>query len=199
MYKPGFAENKIAFPVIIKRTHKPYERLSHKKRAELIKAGKDPKEGLWDLYAVVSLMGLYPQTLQQIMEFHQGRANMENLIKEEKISFDLRHFPTKPMRSNHAYALLGLIAHNFLRFISILDRPEAPQFAKALRRKFVHLPGKFLMDGKRRIVRMSQDNYKEVLKLKMRWAEIFNPPQITSGFYDKKAYRLSSLTSSNSS
>lgn len=64
-------------------------------------------------------MGLHPFSLQQIMEHHQGRANMENLIREEKISFDLRHFPTKKMKADSAYALLGLIAHNFLRFISI--------------------------------------------------------------------------------
>jgi hypothetical protein len=91
-----------------------------------------------------------------------------------------------------------LIAHNFFGFISILDNPEAPQFAKALRRKFVYLPGKFILDGKQRIIRLSQDSYKEVIKLKMRWAEIFNPPQIASNFYDKKAYRKSSLTTFNS-
>jgi hypothetical protein len=132
------------------------------------------------------------------MEHHQGRGNMENVIREEKINFDLRHFPTKKLKANSAYALLGLIAHNFFRFISILDNPEAPQFGKALRRKFVHLPGKFLMDGKQRIIRLSQDSYKEVMKLKMRWAEIINPPQITDGTYNKKAYRKSSLTTFNS-
>jgi hypothetical protein len=106
--------------------------------------------------------------------------------------------PVVIKRTNSAYALLGLIAHNFFRFISILDNPEAPQFAKALRRKFVHLPGKFLIECKQRVIRMSQDSYKEVMKLKMRWAEIFNPPQKASNFYDKKAYRKSSLTTFNS-
>lgn len=67
------------------------------------------------------------------------------------------------MKANSAYTLLGLIAHNFLRFISILDNPEAPHFAKALRRKFIHLPGKFLMNGKQRVIRMSEDSYKEVI------------------------------------
>jgi hypothetical protein len=198
MYQPGFAEGKIELPVIVKRTFRPYERISHKKRAEMIKLGLDPRKGLWEHYAVLSLMGLYPKTPQEIMEHHQGRGNMENLIKEEKISFDLRHFPTKPIISNTAYALLGLIAHNFLRCISILTNPDAPQFAKALRRKFVHLPGKFVMNGKQRIIRLSEDSYKEVIKLKMRWAEIFNPPQNASSFYDKKAYRKSSLTTYNS-
>lgn len=198
MYQPGFAKN-IRLPVIIKRTFKPYERIPAKKRAEMIKQGLDPKQGLWEYYAVLSLMGLHPLSLQQIMEHHQGRANMENLIREEKISFDLRHFPTKPLKSNSAYALLGLIAHNFFRFIAILDNPEAPQFAKALRRKFVHLPGKFLIESRQRVIRMSEDSYKEVIKLKMRWAELFNPPPTTASFYDKKAYRRSSLTSSNSS
>jgi uncharacterized protein (DUF1778 family) len=82
---------------------------------------------------------------------------------------------------NSAYALLGLIAHNFFRFISILDNPEHPQFAKALRRKFVHLPGKFLIESRQRVIRMSETSYQEVMKLKMRWAEIFKPPQNTDG------------------
>ncbi|MGZ6394417.1 MAG: transposase [Pseudobdellovibrionaceae bacterium] len=158
MYAPGFAEN-IRLPVIVKRTFKAYESLSHKKRAEITKAGQDPKWGLWEYYAVLSLRGLHPQTPQSILEYHQKRGNMENLIREEKISFDLRHFPTKKMHANHAYALLGLMAHNVFRLIGILDNPEHPHYAKHLRRKFIYLPGDFKNWKSHRLIRVSEDSY----------------------------------------
>jgi hypothetical protein len=63
MYQPGFAEGKIELPIIVKGTYRPYERIPQKKRAEIIKLGRDPKQGLWEHYVVLSLMGLHPETL----------------------------------------------------------------------------------------------------------------------------------------
>lgn len=195
MYAPGFAEN-IRLPVIVKRTFKSYENISHKKRAEMIKNNQDPKLGLFEHYAVLSLRGLHPETPQSILEYHLKRGNMENLIREEKISFDLRHFPTKKMHANQAYALLGLMAHNVFRLVAILDNPNHPHFAKHLRRKFIYLPGEFKNWKAHRLIRVSEGSYKEVMKLKTRWVEIFKPPPDPSlTYYSKKAYRRSLTTS----
>jgi hypothetical protein len=179
MYRPGWAEN-IAFPVVVKRTFKPYERLSKKEKAELIKDGKDPRLGLWKLYAVLSLMGLYPRSPQEILEFHQSRSNSENFIREGKINFDLEHFPCKPLTANTAYGLLGLIAHNFFRLIAYLDKPHKPHFAKKLRRLFVHLPGRLVRGSGKTYLKLHERHHKEVQRLVKRWTETFEPFRSTA-------------------
>ena len=175
MYSPGWAEGKISFPIVIKRTFKTYEQISRKKRAEMIKEKKDPKQGLFEYYAVLSLMGLHPRTCQEIIEWHGLRSNMENMIKEGKISYDLRHFPCRKMKANHAYALFGMMAHNFFRLIAMLDDPRRPKFAKALRNKFVHIPGRTVRGQNKTFLRIPRRNYEEVELLIKRWLETFKP------------------------
>jgi len=175
MYFPDWAKGKISFPVVIKRTFKPCERISRKKRAEMIEAGKDPKLGLWEHYAVLSLMGLHPKTPQNIIESHNTRSNMENMIKEGKIAFDLRHFPCRKFNANHAYALLGMLAHNFFRLMAIIDEPQHPKFAKALRAKFVHFPGRIIKGAGKLYLRVPKPNYEEVTAFVTRWMETLKP------------------------
>jgi hypothetical protein len=175
MYAPAWADGKLKFPVVVKRTFKTYEQISRKKRAELIKEGKDPKQGLFEYYAVLSLMGLHPRTLQELMEFHQKRGNMENMIKEGKLSYDLRHFPCRKMTANHAYALFGMMAHNFFRLIATLDDPDQPKFAKALRHKFIHFPGRTVRGQNKTFLKIPKTKYEEVEVLIKRWLETFKP------------------------
>jgi len=175
MYRPGWAPH-ISFPVVIKKTFRPYEKIRRKKRAEMIKEGKDPRQGLWVHYAVLSLMGLYPRTPQEILEYHKGRSNLENMIKEDKIALDLRHFPCKPMTANHDYALIGLIAHNFLRFMALMDNREKPQFAKALRKRFICIPGKIVYGQSKVKLRIPLTHFKEVHRMLERWAAASDPP-----------------------
>lgn len=179
MYRPGWAEN-ISFPVVIKRTFKPYERIPAKKRAEMLKAGQNPKDGLWEYYAVLSLMGLHPKTPQQILEFHQHRSNLENMIKEDKIAFDLRHFPCRKLKANHAYGLLGMLAHNFFRLIAWLDQPKHPQFSKALRHRFIHVPGRIVKGQRKLRLRIPEPFNQEVETLVTRWVETFKPSRSTA-------------------
>ena len=175
MYRPGWAKN-ISFPVVVKKTFIPYERLTKKQKEELKLQDKDPHLGLWKHYAVLSLMGLYPKSPQQILEFHQGRSNMENMIREGKINFDLTHFPCKPMTANHAYALLGMIAHNLMRTISLLDNRETPHFAKELRRKFIHIPGRIVTRSHGQLLKIPQPYFKEVQTMLEAWAATLDPP-----------------------
>jgi hypothetical protein len=81
-------------------------------------------------YAVMTNFSLYNYTDQQIIEHHRKRGNGENFIREEKYNFDLKHFPCQSLKANHVYGLLALVAHNFLRTIAVLDRPDKPHFAK---------------------------------------------------------------------
>lgn len=180
MYSPAWTEGKISFPVVIKRTFVPYERIANKRRAQMILEKKDPKLGVFEHYAVLSLSGLHPRNPQQILEFHQARSNMENMIKEGKIAFDLRHFPCKKMNANHAYAILGMMAHNFFRFMALLDNKEHPQFAKALRARFVHVPGRIVRGQGKKYLRIPQPHFKEVDQLVTRWKETLKPSRSTA-------------------
>ncbi len=100
--------------------------------------------GIWDYYAVMTNFNLFWRTGQQIIEHHRKRGNSENFIREEKYNYDLKHFPCLKLSANHAYGLLALVAHNFLRTVAVIDRPDRPHFAKKLRRKFIFIPGRLI-------------------------------------------------------
>ena len=85
---------------------------------------------------------LFKNRLQTVIEFHNQRGNAENFIKEQKWAYDLLHFPMQKLHANHAYGLLAMVAHNLLRTIALLDNRKHPLFAKKLRRKYIHIPGK---------------------------------------------------------
>ncbi|HAR42073.1 MAG TPA: IS1380 family transposase [Bdellovibrionales bacterium] len=100
--------------------------------------------GVWEYYAVMTNFNLFKKTDQEVIEHHRKRGNSENFIREEKYNYDMKHFPCQKLSANHAYGQLGLVAHNFLRTIAVLDRPDKPHFAKKLRRKFIFIPGRLI-------------------------------------------------------
>jgi len=82
---------------------------------------------------VFFVRGLYPQQPQEILDFHQGRGNMENFIREGKINYDST-LPLPILKRHHVLWAFALVAHNFLgpwRFSSA----DKPHFAKKLRRQ----------------------------------------------------------------
>jgi len=154
VYRPGWSEN-LRFYVVVKRT-----------------LAKD-KNGIevWKYYAIVTNWNLFRIKLQSIVEFHQKRANSENFIREEKWAYDFLHFPMQKLHANHAYGLLGLVAHNLLRTIALLHNRKRPLFAKALRRKFVHIPGRLVNSSSRWWIRIPAYYRKEVEDVVRGWAE----------------------------
>ena len=141
LYQPGWAES-LRFPVIIKRTWIESEQ------------GSLIDTGCWKYYAVMTNFSLYWHTMQQIMEFHAKRGNGENFIREEKYGYDLKHFPCQRLSANHAYGLLALVAHNFLRTIAIIDKPDKPHYSKKLRRKFVFVPGRLVKHARSLVMKV---------------------------------------------
>ena len=141
LYEPGWAES-LRFPVIIKRTWIESEQ------------GSLLDTGFWKYYAVMTNFSLYWHTMQQVMEFHAKRGNGENFIREEKYGYDLKHFPCQKLMANHAYGLLALIAHNFLRTIAIIDKPDKPNYSKKLRRKFVFIPGRLVKHARQLVMKV---------------------------------------------
>ncbi len=168
MYKPGWADG-VEYPIAIKRTP-----VATDGQTTLF---ADTQYKYW---GVLSFRGLYPQTPQEILEFHQKRGNMENFIREGKINYDLKNFPCQSLKANHVYGLFALIAHNFLRAMAILMRPDKPHFAKKLRRLMIHIPGHLVTGARYLRMKIPTKFYEEVFACMTRWAETFEPSRSTA-------------------
>ncbi len=150
-YQPSWSEN-LRFACVVKRTWVEGETLFG--------------AGHWKHYAVLTNRNLLTSSLQEIMEHHAKRGNSENFIREEKYAYDLKHFPCQKLSANHAYGLMALVAHNFLRTIARLYRPDKPYFSKKLRRRFVFLPGKLVRHARQLIMKIPERFRREVLLIR---------------------------------
>jgi hypothetical protein len=157
MYEPGWAKN-LKFSVVVKKTWCKEILREQQKGSEEVKVTE--KWG-WKYYGVITNRGLYPLTMQEILEFHAKRGNSENFIKEEKYGYDLKHFPCQKLKANHAYGLLALIAANFLRCLDIIRKPNKPSFSKNLRHKLIAIPGKLISHSGKLIMKIPTTHYKE--------------------------------------
>jgi hypothetical protein len=150
LYFPKWAEEKLAFPVVIKRME------SIKDQGTLFESLE------YKYYGVVTNFSLYDHSLQEVMEFYQKRANCENMIREEKHNYDMLHFPCQKLKANHAYGLFALIAHNMVRHIAFLVKPDKPMFAKKIRRGFFRIPAKVVEHSRQLYLKVSENFIKEV-------------------------------------
>lgn len=142
----------IRLPVVVKRTKV--------EQADLF-------TGSWKHYGVVTNLSLKDWSLQKVMEHHNKRGNVENFIREEKYGYDLKHFPCLKLKANHAFGQLAMVAHNILRWVAIHDRPDRPKFAKGIRNKFIHIPGKIVSHARTLTLRVPDYFIKEVDRLRI--------------------------------
>lgn len=172
-WTPSWGEGKIKFPILVKRTWKSYckikERHKVKSQGELFNLDTIEESGGWDYYAVVTNHDLTKSSYQEILEFHQKRASSENMNREQKYGFHLNNFPCRSMTANKAWMMSAMIAHNLLRFISLMNNPEHPQFARKTRRKFVNFPAKIKEKSKQIFLRVPHKFYKEVIEFVEGW------------------------------
>lgn len=190
-WTPGWSEgdgSKLVFPIIVKRTWnlKQEEERKSAKQASLFHGDGFKEDDPWDYYAVVTNFNLDLSTttdvdkpavsgktkywkIQEVFEHHQKRGNAENFIREEKYGYDLKHFPCQKLRANHAYALLAMVAHNLLRWVAVLTKPEKPHYSKKLRKRFIHLPAKIVRHARQVYMKLMAHHLKEVLIVRERW------------------------------
>jgi hypothetical protein len=114
------------------------------------------------------------------MKHHQQRGNAENRIKAMKGDYDLRHMPCLAMRANFAYGLMGMIALNFHRALSLVEDPTTPHFAKSLRERFIRIPGRLVLHARGLMIRIQGPWLKEVRRLREAWR---CPPKIPLTFH----------------
>lgn len=167
-WEPSWSPN-IKVAVIVKRTWVE----SHKE--------KDKPPG-WEYYGVITNFNLLHHSYQNVMEWHKKRGGAENFIKEEKYGYDLKNFPCQSLQANQFYGQLAMVAHNILRWIALVQRPDKPHFSKKIRRRFVYIPGRIIKHARQLILKIPVRFYEEVLMLKPGLR--FNPssPAFASGF-----------------
>ena len=123
-------------------------------------------EGEWKYYGVVCNLNLAKMSYQEAIEFHNKRGNAENFIREEKYGYDLKHFPCLELKANHAYGSLAMVAHNILRWVAIHENPSRPRFAKGIRTRFIHVPGKVVSHARTLVLKVSAHFLEEVNRLR---------------------------------
>jgi hypothetical protein len=160
--QPSWADN-IRIPVIVKRTWKEADTQTEEKGGQLTLLAVPAH---WEYYAIVTSWDLFHHSLQEVMEFYQKRGNTENFIREEKYGFDLKHFPCQELRANTAFAQLAMVAHNILRWVAIVERPDKPHFSKKIRRRYIYVPGKIIKHARQLILKIPTRFYEEVQRLR---------------------------------
>jgi hypothetical protein len=175
VYQPSWNDG-LRFYHVVKRTWVTKKtKLPKTKKTQEVSLDEEETfvEGEWMYYGVLTNWNLHEQQLQDIMVHHHGRGHAENFIREGKYGYDLKHFPCKKITANHAYGLLALAAHNFIRIIALLDSPAKPQFVKAIRKRFIFIPGKVITSAKQWWMKIPNHWKKEVDGLLHAWARAF--------------------------
>jgi hypothetical protein len=155
-WSPGWADEKLLFPVIIKKEWRPDEVLG-----EVC--------GSYHYHAVATNRDLLKQNYQSIVEAYRPRAEVENAIKEFKIGFDGKHLPCLKKSANEVYLLLVLISQNLIRWAAIIDRPDKPHYAKKIRRKLINAPAMLLTGSRYLTLKVKEKFLKEVNLFLERW------------------------------
>ncbi|MBI3558474.1 MAG: hypothetical protein HY074_19565 [Deltaproteobacteria bacterium] len=94
--------------------------------------------------------------------------------REEKYGYDLKHFPCQKLMTNHAYGLLALVAHNFLRTIAMIDKPDKPHYSKKIRRKFVFVPGRLVKHARQLVMKVPRRFWPAFTQLYNMGKEVFD-------------------------
>jgi len=177
-WQPSWSES-LRIPVVVKRTWVEASAQSEDKNGQFVLI---PVPAHWEHYAIVTNWDLFRHSLQEVMEFYQKRGNAERFIREEKYGFDMLHMPCLAMNANYAFLQLAMVAHNLLRWIALVQKPDKPHFSKKIRRRCIYIPGKVIRHARQLILRIPVRYYEEVTRLLPGLR--FNPPKpaFASGF-----------------
>ena len=155
-------------------TYKPKDS-PHTFRVVLIRAVKKGREGQlikgdddYDYQGWISSIS-HATDAADVVKLYRGRGHAENFIRELKNGFDLHHYPCQKLVANKAFGLIAAFAENLMRFVALKDNAKHPQFAKALRFLFVHLPCHVVRHAGEVVFIFMDRHFQEV----MRWLSYF--------------------------
>ncbi len=124
------------------------------------KAKKEPK--LFELkgysYQVI-VTNIKREAPENIWRFYNGRANIENMIKEAALGFGLEASPSHWYAGNMAYFQMGMLAYNLMNWFKelALAQNKNKTMIKWIRHHFFFIAGKLVRTGGCLILKLSQN------------------------------------------
>ena len=96
---------------------------------------------------------------EEIWHFYNGRANVENMIKETAISFGMDESPSHWYAGNMTYFHIGMLAYNLVNWFKelALKQDKHKTMLKRLRNNFIFIAGKLVHTGGAFILKLSQN------------------------------------------
>ena len=109
----------------------------------------------WHYWALVT--NDEQRSADELERWHRDKANVENRIKEAKLSFGLDNLPCQSFHANWTYLLITLLAYNLLTWLKLLALPAAEKksYAKRLRFRFLNIAATVGRSGRRLVLRLS--------------------------------------------
>jgi hypothetical protein len=97
------------------------------------------------------------RSADELESWHRAKANLENQIKEAKLSLGLDNLPCASFHANWAYLLVTLLAFNLLAWLKLLALPERERssYAKRLRFRFIAVAATVGRTGRTLVLRLS--------------------------------------------
>jgi len=95
---------------------------------------------------------------EEIWRFYNGRANIENMIKEAGLGFGLEVSPSHKYAGNMAYFQIGMLAYNLLNWFKekILNQTKQKKMLKWIRQHFFLVAGRLVSSGGSLTLKLSQ-------------------------------------------
>jgi hypothetical protein len=124
------------------------------------KAKKEPK--LFELkgysYQVIAT-NIYQDSAENVWRFYNGRANIENMIKEAALGFGLEVSPSHQYAGNMAYFQIGMLAYNLMNWFKekVLNQTKQKKMLKWIRNHYFLIAGRLVRRGGSLTLKLSQN------------------------------------------
>jgi hypothetical protein len=95
---------------------------------------------------------------EEIWRFYNGRANVENMIKEAAMGFGLEVSPSHSYGGNAAYFQIGMLTYNLMNWFKelALGQKQKKAMIKWVRNRFLLIAGKLVTGSRYVILKLSQ-------------------------------------------
>jgi hypothetical protein len=101
-----------------------------------------PQAELWPDWRYFPLITNRSEPLELVEREHRQHAVVELTIRDLKDQA-LQHFPSGRFNANSAWIVIACLAHNLLRWVSLIGLPgQTVRAARTLRRRLLEIPGR---------------------------------------------------------
>jgi hypothetical protein len=107
----------------------------------------------------VIVTNIIDETPEEIWRFYNGRANVENMIKEAAMGFGMDASPSHWYAGNMAYFYIGMLAYNLMNWFKelVLEQHNHKAMLKWIKNRFFLIAGKLVRTGRSTILKLSQN------------------------------------------